>query len=79
MRLWLRVAGVEDLLADVLREQLIQRVVDRQRQPLAARAQPCGQQRVQVVRGHHVVLASARWVTSIMTLRTHHFDSFDGS
>lgn len=58
VRLGLGVAGVEDLLADVLGEQLVQRVVDGQRQRLAARRQPRRQQRVQVVGGHHVVLPS---------------------
>lgn len=63
MWLRLRVAGVQDLLADVLGEQLVQRVVHRQRQALAAGAQPRRQQRIQVVRGHHVVLTSVHTQT----------------
>lgn len=66
MRLRLGVAGVEDLLAHVLGEQLVQRVVHGQRQALAAGAQPRRQQRVQVVRGHHVVLTSAHSVRGLV-------------
>ncbi|KAF9417493.1 hypothetical protein HW555_005416, partial [Spodoptera exigua] len=53
-------AGVEYLLADVLREQLVQRVVHGQRQALAAGPQPRRQQRVQVVGRHHVEQVGVR-------------------
>lgn len=55
----LRVPGVEDLLRDVLRHYLVQHVVRGQRQRLLVHQQPFGQQRVQVVRRHDVVLAPA--------------------
>lgn len=40
MRLRLGVAGVQDLLANMLGEQLVQRIVHRQSQSLSAGSQP---------------------------------------
>lgn len=56
LRLW--VTRVQDLLGDVLRHDLVEHIVCGQGQGLLVEQQSLGQQRVQIVRRHHVVLAS---------------------
>ena len=65
MRLWLCVSLVDDVLAHVLGQDLVEDVVDGEREAGLVLQQLLHQQRVQIVGVHHVVPAAQRRVSII--------------